>query len=140
MDPITEAYREATTPKQIDEMSKIPIGEMPKDKKSWTSDVTKLVNSLNNKFKPLLFVVEKIDWEEGNFKGAAYKNARFTIKVTVDTNKSKYIDSIPYVNLTDKFYKDLKATSKSIMGIDDLQFNNTGSTFWATLMGHETNG
>ena len=143
MDPINEAYQAVLAPKKdekLDEMSKVPMDEMPKDKKAWTSEVTKLVNSLNNKFKPLTFTVEKIDWEEGNFKGAAFKQVRFTISISIDTAKSKYIDSVPYINLTDKFYKELKSVSNTIIGVDDIQFNNTGSTFWSTLTASETNG
>lgn len=137
MDPIYESYQEAVAPKPLDEMSKVPMSDMPKDKKAWTSEVAKLVNSLDNKFKPLTFTVNKIDWEAGEFKGAAFKSARFTIDISIDISKSKYIDSVPYLNLTDKFYKELKSVANSIIGVDDIQFNNTGSTFWTTIQATE---
>lgn len=140
MDPIYQIYTESISTEKILEMSKVPMSDMPKDKANWEAEVKKLVATLNNRFgSPLSFTINKVDWDSGSQKGVEYKSAWFTIDIGIDVSKSKYIDSVPYVNLTKVFYKELQDVVKTVIGVDKISYNNTGSTFWGNLTSTETN-
>lgn len=139
MDPIYQIYTESVTKDSILEMSNVKLSDLPADKRGWESEITKLTNTLTNKFRsPLLFKVSKVDWDSGVHKDKKYTFASFTIDITIDVGNSKYIESIPYINLTGKFFKELQDAVKTAMPIvDKVSFNNTGTTFWTSVVGEE---
>lgn len=128
MDPITEAYQKTISEGTIKLGNVLPIEKIAKDKKEWQSKVTKLRKTLESRFPEFLFTIDEAEYQVNKDNIAA--NFRFTVSINI---KSKYIDSIPYVNFTSAFNKELESLVKRETGLD-IQYNNTGRTFWAFVI------
>lgn len=142
MDPIYESYQKALNPTETITENMLDKKYVPMSQKEVESLATKIKNTLNGKFKGMLFDIgydkkynmPKFNQHESKNGNMTAYVATFSIScgIDVDPKYAKPFNSM--ISYETAFFKDVEKIVFSIIGTKiDLGWNNTGSIFTITL-------